>query len=623
MSHRMESDAKERIRAAIDIVDLVGGFLPLRRQGRNYVALCPWHDDSRPSLQVNPDRQSWKCWVCGDGGDIFSFMMKHEGVEFREALEMLAERAGIELAERPRGTGPASPESDKKLLYQVMAWAEEVFHRELLQSPAAESARKYLAERSISADSIRRYRLGFAPLQWQWLVDRARAAGWTDLTLYALGLAGRSDKTGQSFDRFRGRLLFPIHDAQGRSIALGGRVIPGLTDGESAKYINSPETRLFTKSEQLYGLDIARDGIQRRREIIVMEGYTDVIVARQAGIDNVTAVLGTALGPNHIRLLRRFADRVVLVLDGDDAGQRRTQEILELFIAGQIDARIVTLPDALDPADFVLQSGPEPFWQLVDGAVDALEFKLRSAMRGIDPAVDTHRAHAALEDVLATVAKAPRMAPGATTESVRLREQQTLVRLARYFMIDETELRARLMALRQTRPTSLRYDREGGESTSRPASPAASPRMLDQWETELFELLIERPEFLSPVLEQIDPDELVSESARQLLAVYQDLDAHSLPLDFQHVMTRVESAELKRLLVQLDDRIHQRAKTDQEQRFHDLIAAYQRRRHDQACRQQLSVLEKEQLSETEQLDLLKNLIDSHRIRQGIATPTEG
>ena len=243
--------------------------------------------------------------------------------------------------------------------------AAQQFQQCLLLAPEAEAARRYVEERGLTPQSVERFGLGFSPDGWQWLLDRARGKGFSPQVLEAVGLCGRSPNTGRYYDRFRGRLIFPIRDVQGRTIAFGGRILPGAAGDNPAKYVNSPETKLFSKSDNLYALDLARQPIAKMRdgekEIVVVEGYTDVIMAHQVGVDHVVAVLGTALGPRHIQLLRRFVDRVILVLDGDEAGQRRTNEILELFVAAQIDLRILTLPEELDPCEFLLERGAETF----------------------------------------------------------------------------------------------------------------------------------------------------------------------------------------------------------------------------------------------------------------------
>ncbi len=454
MSFGPANDAKEQVRQSIDIVDLVGGYIQLRRQGRNFVGICPWHDDSRPSLNVNPQRQSWKCWVCDVGGDVFSFVMKAEGLEFREALELLAEKAGVSLRPQPTSAGGQSPGSDKRRLLDVLAWAEEEFHRFLLEAPDAEVARRYLAGRGLTAETIRRFHLGFSPNRWDWLLERARAKQFHPKLLERAGLAIPRDMEGGHYDRFRGRVLFSIRDARSRPIAFGGRVLPEFADDRTAKYINSPETPLFSKSRELYGLDAAREGISREKQVVVLEGYTDCLMAHQHGLTNMVAVLGTALGEAHLQVLRRFTDSIVLVLDGDDAGRRRTNEIIDallaLFVRNQIDLRILTLPEGLDPCDFIASQGSDAFRQLLAGAVDALEHKFHSVTQGLDLSTDTHRASEAVEQLLATLAQLRPASSGAASPAL-LREEQMLGRIARQFRLPEEQLRNRMTALRRAR----------------------------------------------------------------------------------------------------------------------------------------------------------------------------
>ena len=389
-------DAKEQVRQAIDIVDLLGKYnLQLRRQGRGYVTHCPWHDDTRPSLQVNPERQSWKCWPCDIGGDIFSFVMKMEGVDFPEALAMLADRAGIKLQKPSRSEpGPfaGSPGSPS---VPVASTSERSTKRPLgssasitsasCTSPEAEPARKYFQERGITAESIERFQLGFAPLDRDWILKQAGGSSSRAKVLETIGVLRRSSAGRRLYDLFRGRGLFAIRDAQGRPVGMGGRLLPGVETFLPGKYVNSPETPLFRKSHLLYGLDLAKEAIHKSKSktALVMEGYTDVIIAHQFGFNNAVAVLGVALGETHIKILKRFVDRIVLVLDGDEAGQKRANEVLELFVAQQVDLRILTLPDDLDPCDFLQERGAEAFADLLaTGTVDALDHAFRRRPAG-------------------------------------------------------------------------------------------------------------------------------------------------------------------------------------------------------------------------------------------------
>lgn len=475
MSRSSLQEIKEQVRQATNIVDLVGGYLDLRRQGAAYLARCPFHDDQKPSLNINPAKQYWRCFVCDIGGDVFDFVMRKERVTFPEALRILADRANIQLAPLGPQAKPGSAE-DKQTLFEAMAWAEKQFI-ECLRSSDGGEARRYLADRGIDENSLRRFQIGYSPPSWQWLLNRARNTAFSPVILEACGVAGRSETSGNYYDRFRGRVIFPIHDAVGRPIAFGGRVMPGPGSENTAKYVNSPETRLFTKSDNLYALDVAKDAIGKQRSIVVVEGYTDVVLAHQCGVGNVVAVLGTAINARHLALMRRFADTIYLVLDGDKAGQRRTNEVLELFVAHQVDLRIATLPDGLDPADFFLRYSADQFRQRLTEAVDALEHRFRASTRGFNKTFDTHQANRALEEILTTIARG-RLGPSGTGVGggpVRdtLREQQVLTRVAREFGVDQDSLQRRVQELvRQLRAT------QRSANSNAPPPPAYSSRPL-------------------------------------------------------------------------------------------------------------------------------------------------
>lgn len=608
MSFPEANDLKEQVREATDIVALVGSYLDLTPQGRDHVGICPFHDDTKPSLRVNPDRQNYKCWSCGEGGDVFSFVMKRENVDFPGAMRILAERAGIEL--RPTGpkAAPGSP-NDKATLYKAMEWAETQFHRFLLEGSDAAVARDYLRERSINEDSIRRYQIGFAPNEWQWLTNRARSS-YSPAVLEALGLVVRKEN-GRSYDRFRGRVMFPIRDTQNRPIAVGGRILPQYAEENPAKYINSPETRLYSKSQQLYGLSLCRDSLEEQRKkdlprnVIVMEGYTDVVVARQEGIGTPVAVCGTSLTEKHITLLKRYADRVTLVLDGDKAGQDKAASVLEMFVAGQIELRMVSLPDGMDPCDYVLKHGADQLQQLIEQSPDALEFCVKHETAGIDLANDTIPANAALQRILKTMSKAPRLKED-TDSSFRLREQQTLSRLSRMFRVDEPVLRKQLTTLRSSSKTAPNRFRSEPEVTGQ-----RTP--LNSWERELFALLIQNPDAIAAVIEKIAPEEMRTETGQSLLLIYQDLDVTGRIASYENVMNVCDDQELKSIVVELGEEADRKTPEDGELQLRELLAAFANRREKKEMRQHLAELQSGKLNKEEELDLLNRLFDSKRI----------
>ncbi len=622
-------DAKEQVRQATDIVDLVGKHLELRRAGRGYVGRCPWHDDRKPSLQVNPDRQTWKCWVCDIGGDVFSFVMKREGCDFREALQMLADRAGIELRQQPQAKAtPGSPD-DKNTLYQCCDWAAKQFHEFLLRSDSAEIARQYIEERNITPVSVEKFRIGFSPNEWSWLLDRARNTPYSPQVLEAVGLLGKSERTGNYYDRFKGRVIFPIRDTQNRTIAFGGRILPKLADENAAKYVNSPETRLYTKSDTLYALDIVRNSITKSRQLTVVEGYTDVILCHQHGVDDVVACCGTALNERHIRLIKRFADTVYLVLDGDAAGQNRTNDILELFVSAQMDLKILSLPDELDPAEFMEERGGEAFRELVNtSAIDALEHKIRTSTRGINLTRDTHAANLALEDILRTIARGTDDDVAGTTG---LRAKQLLARLARQFGLDETDIRSRFAEVRRNivrgQKSEVRDQVSDDPSDLRPLTSAlCSLSDLSIEECELLELLCLHSELAPTALTDISDDDLKSATARELFQTYRRLEEGGFALDFNAVLSQIEDPRLKHVLVELDDRAHDKSPKaifDGPTRLRSVIRQFHQRHEQREIRQTEAALAQRTFSEQEELSVLQEMIAAKRRQQGITAPTDG
>jgi len=638
-------DSKERVKQAVDIVDLVGSHIQLRRQGRNYVGLCPWHDDSRPSLQVNPERQSFKCWVCDIGGDVFSFVMKMEGVEFREALEMLADRAGIVIekphqrhfspsGENASGMGEeygeyadgqteaahAAPTNaeNKRTLLQAMAWAEKQYHQCLLEAPEADAARRYLQERGISAESIERFHLGFSPLERDWILRSVKEKGEGEASqrrvkiLETVGILIRPTEGGTPFDRFRGRLLFSIRDGQGRPVGIGGRVLPELGTNSPAKYVNSPETPLFTKSKLLYGLDLARETLRKTRTALVMEGYTDVIVAHQYGFTNAVAVLGTALGESHIRLLKAHADRIVLVLDGDEAGTRRANEVLELFIAQQADLQILTLPEDLDPCDYLHKYGGEAFRTLLaEKAVDALDHAFEVTTRGIDVERDIHGAGQAIERLLGIVAKAPRLS-GETRGDARIQEQKIVQRLAGKFRVDEQDLRRRLAALRRRAATRASTPRPADAATAQ--SEGQPPEPPDTWELAVLQLSVAHPECFPAIRDKFGVESITNDSCRRVYETCCRLNGEGVEPSFDRLMLEFDEPAIQSLLVGIDETAQATGQpsADPEVLLNGLVETFQRKEIERRRPAQIGTLREGGLDDAEQATLLDEILRQRR-----------
>jgi DNA primase len=357
-----------RVQQANDIVDVVGEHVSLKRKGREMVGLCPFHEDHRPSMNVSPAKQIFKCFACGAGGDVLKFIQMREGLTFSQAVERLAERAGIQIkpvrraAPRPDG----QPEIDPNRLAKLNAWAMTFFQQCLSDPEKGKVARDYLAQRKISAESISKWRLGAAPNAVDGLI---KAAATSKVPLDLLQQGGLAVGTGQ--DKFCNRLMFPITDVTGRVIGFGGRTL----NDTGAKYINSPTTALFDKSNTLYGLEQARHEIVATGTAVIVEGYTDVIMAHQYGCNNVVATLGTSLTSGHGRMLRRYAEQVILVFDSDTAGMEAANRGLEVCLSQHLDIKLAFVPAGKDPCEYLLAAGKEGFDDVLSQATDVLQYK--------------------------------------------------------------------------------------------------------------------------------------------------------------------------------------------------------------------------------------------------------
>ena len=616
LSSGFGTDTKDRIKQANDIVDLVGSYTQLRRSGSRYVCRCPFHEDTRPSLQINPARQSWACYVCNIRGDVFDFVMRKEGVEFFEAMKILAERAGIPINVSEKKAVKGSPQ-DKQTLYKAVKWAVERFHTYLLESPDAEPARNYLAERTLNTDIIDQFRLGFAPLKYTWLADQARSTEFSPAVLAACDLIAKSDRGSGYFERFRGRLIFPIFDVMGRPIAIGGRQTPGVKLESQAKYVNSRETRLFSKSDTLYGLNFVKDTVSKTRQLTIVEGYTDVIGCWKHGVTDVVACLGTALNEKHISLIKRFADRINLVLDGDEAGRKRANEVLDLFVANDVDLRILTLPDGMDPFEFVEQNGREAFGQLVADSADAIEHKNRIETEGIDLIRDTHLANVALERVLQTISRIPATVFTKSADKL-LRQDQLLTRLARRFGVDRDQLKRRLVELRTKAPLPRQFD------TPDQPQPTIDMSSLLRRETELMELLLNSPEHLDTIIENVPPELFVEGPLKQLFLFIDQCFQNGDSTNFDDLMLTIENPDLKNVLCYLDEQWHEKMTLNQESTNQDngrivneTIEVFRNLEFDSGNRKAISELSQQELNEQEELSTLEELLNQTRQRHGL------
>ncbi len=390
-------DDIERLRSTVSIVDVVGQFVSLRKVGRNWVGLCPFHAEKTPSFNVREETGRYKCFGCDQSGDVFTFVQQHEHLDFVGAVEFLAAKAGIQLTYT--STGQSRERARRKRLIDAMAAAVEWYHRRLLEDPAARPARDYLRNRGLSGEVARTFNLGWAPDDWDAL---SRLSGIDGELLRATGLAF-TNRRNRLQDALRARVLFPIFTDSGEAVAIGGRVLPGSAD--PAKYKNSPETPIYSKSKTLYGLNWAKADIAASDQVVVCEGYTDVIGFHKVGVTRAVATCGTALTEDHVRLLKRYASHVVLAFDADAAGQGAAERFYEWERKYQVQVSVAQLPEGRDPGDLA-QRDPAALAAAVTTAPPFLAFRLRRVMEGVPARTPEDRARLA-ERAMAVVNEHP------------------------------------------------------------------------------------------------------------------------------------------------------------------------------------------------------------------------
>ena len=513
----------DQVRLSIDIVDVVGDHVALTRRGKSFVGLCPFHDDSTPSLNVSQEKQIYKCFACGAGGNSFTFLRDIENISFIEAVRQLADRTGIALPDAK----PADPDQQEVFdqLYRANELAVKYFHHLLTQDEKAADAMAYLKNRGINRDIIDAFSLGYAPDQWEGFLQVATRRGFSPQILERAGLV-TPRQTGDGFyDRFRNRITFPIHAATGRPVAFGARA---LNPDEQAKYINSPETPVYNKSATLYGLWRDRDAIRDAGTALVVEGYMDLIALSQYGIENAVASSGTALTPDHARLLRRYAPKTILIFDGDTAGATAAMRgIGSLFEVG-LEVRVVTLPEDHDPDSYVRAHGPDGFSRLTENAAPAIDFLIEQfAQRDDLSTVDgkTRTANALAELV------------GRITDSAR--KQYLIKDIAEKIGIDEEILiRIAQTQRRSTRPQNGQPEPESYDT--RPRS-----------ERELLTFLMQHPENADSVFNQISPDNFTNGAYRQIANLIARNRAQKQSIEAAHLIDQCNDDRLSRILTDL------------------------------------------------------------------------
>jgi DNA primase catalytic core len=452
-----KSDYKQQVLGAVDIVDLIGKTVPLKRSGKNYVGLCPFHSEKSPSFYVDPGKQFFRCYGCKEFGNAIDFVIKRDRLPFLDAMRLLGDAHNIE---RPQASPQARQQAgQRQQLLDCCSTAAGLFQKMLAHPTAGAAGRAYLAERGFNDEVVQRFQIGLAVDAWDRLLRADAMRPFPPAVMAMAGLVKPRDNGGGYYDTFRNRLMFPIRDESGRVIAFGGRVLPGSTD--KAKYLNSPETPLFSKSRTVFGLDLARQRVVESRTVAVVEGYADVVMAHQYGATNVVSVLGTALTEPHVTILRRFADRIVLLFDADAAGDTAVNRAVELFLTQPVEIAIASLPDGMDPDEYLLAHGAEAFDGVLKNAADALTFTWKQLVRQFNASGDLTGQQKAVQQYLDLLARAR---AGGPVDSVR--GGSALSRVSRLTDIPVDELNRRFGGQRPS----------GGGGPSRPSQvPTGQP----------------------------------------------------------------------------------------------------------------------------------------------------
>ncbi len=382
-----------------NIVEVVSSYVPLKRVGRSFKAVCPFHPEKTPSFIVSADKQIFHCFGCGVGGNALTFIMQYEKVNFREALEILAQRSGIPLPEPQKEEYQILRDDLKKSLYGLYEKAQKFYHENLIKSREANDARAYLNKRGISKETAQKFNLGFAKDEWDALIKFLRESG-VNLSLIDKSGLVVSKEGGGYYDRFRNRVIFPIADIKDRIVGFGARVM----DDSLPKYINSPESPIYSKGKTLFGLNKTKDYIRQADCAIVVEGYLDLIIPFEAGIKNIVASLGTALTIEQIRLIKRFTSNVVMLYDPDTAGEIATLRVLEMFIQEDMNVKIASLPKNEDPDSFIRNFGPEAFQKAVKDALEIFDYKLNHLLSKYQPDTTTGKERI-VREILPTIKK--------------------------------------------------------------------------------------------------------------------------------------------------------------------------------------------------------------------------
>jgi DNA primase len=582
----------EQIRAASDIVDVIGSYLPLKRAGANFVALCPFHKEKSPSFNVNPQRQIFHCFGCHKGGDVFGFVKEFENIDFPEAVRRLADRAKIPL-DYEKNPGEQQSRHLKERLLQIHEQIAQRWQNALANEASGQIAREYLAKRGVTEEAVKLFRLGCAPDLWDDTVNWAKSKGHELTLVEQAGLILRRQEGEGYYDRFRGRLMFPICDEQGRVIGFSGRVLSG--DEKTAKYVNSPETPIFTKSKVFFGLDKSKRAVLEAGYAIVCEGQLDLIACFMAGVQNVVAPQGTAFTADHARILRRYVEEVVLCFDSDEAGQNAAVRSLDSLLASGIAVRVAVVPAPHDPDSFIKASGGAAFKQLIESAEGFFDYYLGRLCATHEVTTDKGRL-AVLRGMAEAVHK--------TGNGVLIDKyaQRTALRLG----VTPDAVRAEFKKLSRSKPAAPEPVEPPMEESPRPQPPSTP----EYW---LLKLLLRHDDLVTWAAAHLDPGWVQHALVRQI--VTQRLAAHATQTwtSLAAFLEECNAPEMQRLITEVTT--EPRPLPNPSQQLADITLRLRNQFIDRQLAGSMQRANQPECSEAERLDFLRQQEELRRLKR--------
>lgn len=511
---RISPEVIDRVRDAANIVDVISQYLGLRKRGQNFVGLCPFHNDTRPSLYVSPAKEIYKCFACGAGGNVFTFLTEYDKISFVDAVKQLGDKYGIEV----RLSGAVQAKDYFTKLYEIHDYAANYFHKRLF-SDEGKKVIKYLTERGLTTDTIKKFKIGLTSTGWDDLLNKVKAQNYTKDIIEKSGLFTKTDKG--IFDRFRNRIVFPISNHSGKVIAFGGRA---LDKNEPAKYLNSPDTPLYHKSDVLYGMHMSRQAIREKGAVFLVEGYMDFIQLYQAGIENVVAASGTALAERHVQQIKKFTNRVFLTYDGDQAGTDAAIRAGYLLYQGGVEPLLVEVPAGIDPDDWIMENGAEALLQGAKSAVSLIDFQINS--KNVE-SISSAEQSQFVNNILFAIA-------GIGDSIIR---NSILKNIGQRLQIDENELLQRLKREQSRQRTRVQYDNTDEEQ------PLEFSSLIQKAQLILVNLLAsDDPQTRQVVRDSIDLDlfnePVLKKLAEILLPLYDEIKFSSIIDQFENKQER-------------------------------------------------------------------------------------